>query len=235
VFTDHNQISKGRTPRIEQVVRNYEESGASGFWAVDSTLEDDSGSETLRTTRLPGLLALHEELAEAIDTDLKIGGPYWGANLALWARRLIDYPAIGVGTGYKYFISGGVVMKASARLPLEPLRRRARANVELRTWIDNAIAAIPKSEDAHESFLNLKKRFTMDGDHGRRQIARFYKRWFNRLAEHPPAGRSMALFQDLSAAYALGKTLLEELPLPAVEKTARKPEAVAAQLMMSCL
>src|SRR5438445_5780661 len=41
----------------------------------------------------------------------------------------------------------------------------------------------------------------------RQQVARFYKDWFHVLAGVPAAGRSLALFQDLSAAYALGRFL----------------------------
>jgi hypothetical protein len=235
VFTAQEQTTKGRTPRVELAKRSFAESDASGFWAVDMTLDDESGSDTLRTTRLPGLLAMHDELAEAIDTELKIGGPYWGANLALWARRLIDYPAVGIGSGFQYFLPGGIAKKPSARVPLSPLRRRARSSIELRQWVDDALAAIPKTERAAVTLASLRKHFTIDPDRGRRLVAMFYKRWFDTLASHPPAGRSMALYQDLSAAYALGKTLLKDLPLPAVEKSAKRPEAVAAQLMMSCL
>lgn len=235
ILTDQQQTTKARTPRIEQAARNYEDSDAAGFWMVDSSLEDDSGSETLRAARFPGLLAMHEELAERVQTDLKIGGPYWGLNLALWARRLIDYPAVGVGTGYRYFLSGGIATSPSARMPIPPLLRRARASSELKQWLDGVLAAVPKTESAHDAFSSLKRHFTMDGDRGRLLIAKFYKEWFNGLASHPPAGRSMALFQELSAAYALGKSMLMNLPLPSVEGTAKKPEAVAAQLMMCCL
>ena len=56
-------------------------------------------------------------------------------------------------------------------------------------------------------------------------------RSFNLIAAAPKAGRSMVLFQDLSAAYALGKSLpdIEE------EGTARRPESVVEPLMLSCL
>ena len=63
------------------------------------------------------------------------------------------------------------------------------------------------------------------------KLAVFYKYWFDGIANVPKAGRSMALFQDLSAAYALGKSL----PPLDDERSARRPEAVAEMLMLSCL
>ena len=62
-------------------------------------------------------------------------------------------------------------------------------------------------------------------------MATFYKRWYDAIAAGPGPGRSMALFQDLAAAYALGKSLsdLSESGL------SRKAWAVAEPLMLSCL
>jgi len=65
----------------------------------------------------------------------------------------------------------------------------------------------------------------------REQVAGFYKRWVDIIARAPKGGRSMALFQDLSAAYALGKSLMPFRN----EGTARRPESVAEPLMMICL
>ena len=52
------------------------------------------------------LMDLHSELNEKIPSRIRIAGPYWGLNLVLWARGLIDYPAIGVGNSYQYFLAG---------------------------------------------------------------------------------------------------------------------------------
>jgi hypothetical protein len=65
----------------------------------------------------------------------------------------------------------------------------------------------------------------------REQVAKFYKTWFDLVAATPPAGRSMALFQDLSAAFAVGRAL----PDFENEGTARRPESVVEPLMLNCL
>jgi hypothetical protein len=80
---------------------------------------------------------------------------------------------------------------------------------------------------------NIRRGYTVlsQQDQAREQVARFYKRWFDSIAAAPVAGRSMALFQDLSAAYALGKWL----PDGVEQGTAHRPEAVAEPLMLSCL
>ena len=78
---------------------------------------------------------------------------------------------------------------------------------------------------AHAEFSKIKRHYaTIDAPHARDQVAIFYKRWFDMIAAAPKAGRSMAMFQDLSGAYALGKSLSEL----GGEGTARRPEAVAA-------
>jgi hypothetical protein len=64
------------------------------------------------------------------------------------------------------------------------------------------------------------------------QVAQFYKNWFDKFSALPPSGRALALYQDLSSAYVLGKTLPK---LPEEEKTARSPARVAKQLMLNCL
>ena len=68
-------------------------------------------------------------------------------------------------------------------------------------------------------------------DRAREQVARFYKAWFSLLAAPPRAGRPLALFQDLSGAFALGRSLPEFED----EGTARRPESVVEPLMLNCL
>ncbi|MDB4916647.1 MAG: hypothetical protein JWM95_4291 [Gemmatimonadetes bacterium] len=234
VFTHQAQVNgkTERNPKLEQARRCYDASGADGFWVVDKSLSDDSGSRTLRNTRFPGLVSLHEELNECIPSAIRIAGPYWALNLVLWARGLVDYPAIGVGSGYQYYLSGGHASVASARVALPSLRRRAGVG-RLRPWLDKAIAGLAPPHVFRAELVQIRTQLTTlnQTERAREQVATFYKSWFDSIASQPPAGRSLALFQDLSAAYALGRSLpeLDE------DGTARRPESVAESLMTSCL
>lgn len=235
VFMHQKQLNKktDRNPKVQQAEKCYHDAQADGIWVVDQSLIDDCGSATLRSKRFPGLIALHEELNDRIPTKTRMGGPYWGLNLVLWAKGLIEFPLIGVGSGYNFFLSGGKSRTASARIVIPALRRRVKVTPNLATWFDKAIAKLATSHPAHSEFLNLRKNLTVlaDPSRSREQVATFYKQWFDGIANGPAAGRSMAMFQDLSAAYALGKSL----PPFDDEGTARRPEAVAEPLMLSCL
>ncbi|MCX5671423.1 MAG: hypothetical protein NTU94_08920 [Planctomycetota bacterium] len=235
IFTNQKQINgkTARNPKVRQAERCYHEAQADGVWVVDKSLVDDNGSSTLRNKRLPGVIALHEELNERISPKIRIAGPYWGLNLVLWARGLVDYPAIGIGSMYQYLLTGGPTMTPSAKLALPSLRRRVGVGPQFKTWLDSAITKLAPSHPAHAEFGDIRKHYTVLSEpaRAREQVATFYKRWFNIIASAPKAGRSMALFQDLSAAYALGKSL----PDLDNEGTARRPEAVAEPLMLSCL
>ncbi len=235
VLTHQEQVNRktARNPKVQQAERCYHEAQADGVWVVDMSLEDDSGSSTLRNKRFPGVIDLHKELNLRISPKIRIAGPYWGLNLVLWARGLVDHPAIGIGAGYRYFPVGLPGRQPSVKLALPSLRRRVGIRPQFRNWLDQAIAKLGPSHPAHAEISEIKKRYAAlsESDRAREQVARFYKHWFNVVAAAPKAGRSMALFQDLSAAYTLGKTLPDLVD----EKTARRPEAVAEPLMLSCL
>ena len=108
-----------------------------------------------------------------------------------------------------------------------------RVTPNLASWLDKAISGLAASHPARTEFADIKKNLTLYKDPARakEQVAGFYKKWYDGIATAPAAGRSMALFQDLSAAYALGKSL----PPLDDESTARRPESVAEPLMLSCL
>jgi len=235
VLTHQKQVNRktARNPKVQQAERCYQESQADGLWVVDMSLEDDSGSPILRNRRFPGLIDLHEELNLRISSKIRIAGPYWGLNLVLWARGLVDHPAIGIGAGYRYLPVGLPGRPPLPKLALPSLRRRVGIKPQFRNWLDQAIAKLAASHPARAEFSGIKKNFAALSvfDRAREQVAGFYKQWFSAIATAPKAGRSMALFQDLSAAYALGKSL----PDLADEGTARRPEAVAEPLMLSCL
>jgi hypothetical protein len=201
---------------------------------VDQSLEDERGSSTLRKKRFDGLIALHEELNTRISCKIRIAGPYWGLNLVLWSRGLVDYPAIGIGSGYRYLLAGGPVKPATPRIALPSLRRRVGVGPQLQAWLGAAAARLTPSHPAHRELGDVNRRYTTltEDAPARQQVATFYKHWFNIIAAAPKGGRSMALFQDLSVAYALGRSLA---PLGADEGTARRPEAIAEPLMLSCL
>jgi hypothetical protein len=221
-----------RNPQVKQAGRCYPESQADGFWAVDKSLDDESGSKTLRNTRVPAIVSLHQELADEIPSKIKIAGPYWGTNLLLWARGLVDFPAIGVGNAYHYFLAGGHANKPATCLAIPALRRRVGI-ARLEKWLDSAVKILGSSHPSGQALEQMRKQLNLLSlpDQARDQVARFYKSWFDLLAATPRAGRPMALFQDLSAAFAVGRSLPEFED----EGTARRPESVVEPLMLNCL
>lgn len=235
VFTHQNQLNgkTARNPKVQQAGRCYDEAQADGFWAVDASLADESGSSNLRNKRFQGLIDLHEELNDRISSKIRIAGPYWGLNLVLWARGLVDYPAVGIGSGYQYFIAGGPTKQPSVKLALPSLRRRAGVGPQLNKWLDTVTAKLAPAHPAYGDLIKIKKQYTPLSElaRAREQVAMLYKQWFDIIAASPKAGRSMALFQDLSTAYAFGKSLPELVG----EGPARRPESVAESLMLSCL
>ena len=234
VFTNQKQLN-GKTARnlkVQLAERCYQEAQADGVWVVDKSLTDDNGSRTLRDPRFPGIISLHEELNEKISPTIKVAGPYWGLNIVLWARGLVDYPAIGIGNAYQYYLAGTLAKRASAKLALHPLRRRSGVG-QLSKWLKQVVSKLGPSHPACAEFGGMLRQFPLlrPQEPARRQVAEFHKKWFDNIAANPPSGRSMALFQDLSSSYALGKSL----PNIPGEKTARRPESVAEPLMLSCL
>lgn len=236
VFTHKEQL-KGKTerkPKIEQAARCYNDSSADGYWVVDSDLTDDEGSVSLRKKRYDNIIDLHEILRDKISSQIKIAGPYWGLNLVLWVRGLVDYPAIGVGSGYQYFLSGRPYgRQASIKLAISSLRRRAEIGSEFKEWIKTVLSTLSPSHPVRAELYDLKTNYSMyeQEDVAKQQIVKFYKHWIDGIAAVPKAGRSMALFQDLSASYVLGKSL----PEMRWEGTTRRPESVVEPLMLSCL
>jgi hypothetical protein len=221
-----------RNPKIDQAVRCYTDASADGFWIVDKSLSDDNGSPTLRSKRFPGVIGFHEEINAQISSRIRIAGPYWGLNLVLWARGLVDHPAIGIGSGYQHFLSGGHARTPSVKLAIPSLRRRAGI-AQLKKWLDSAIPRLDKAHAAYAELTEIRSNITIltSHDNARRQVATFYKSWYDEIAAAPAAGRSAALFADLTTAYALGKSL-PDFP---DEQTARRPESVAESLMLNCL
>ncbi|HUU44785.1 MAG TPA: hypothetical protein VM118_03540 [Acidobacteriota bacterium] len=236
VFTKQNQTN-GKTARkakLQQIHRCYDLAHAQGVWVVESSLDDHKASTTYER-RFRGMIDFHKELRQEIPgISIIVAGPHWGLNLLLWARGLATHPAIGLGRGYQYFIPGAPMKKGRARVAFPSLRRYAYYGATLKTWLETSSTRLPRSNPAREEFKRLARNIDSyaSGDRDRSQVAEFYRSWYQRVEEVPVEGRALALFQDLSAAYVLGKMLGA---LPAAETTARRPEQVARQLMLHCL
>lgn len=235
IVTHQEQINKKvqRNTKVDLVHKCYSDAHADGLWIVDKSLEDDSGSSLLHSTRYPGIIAFHTELNGKIATSIRVGGPYWGLNLVLWAKGLIDHPMIGVGTGYQFMIAGGQVSSSTSRIAVPCLRRRIKVNADSKRWLDSAISMLSTTHSAYSELDHIRKNWWSysDLEVSRLQICRFYKAWYDSIHSIPSPGRSLALFQDLATAYSLGKSL----PDITQSGTDRRPEAVAQPLMMSCL
>jgi hypothetical protein len=233
VMTHVDQVTgkTARNPIIQQAKRCYQDAGANGLWIVNKGLADDIASSKSRE-RFQGIINLHAEINEEIPSRIRIAGPYWGLNLVLWARGLIEYLAIGIGSGYQHFLSGGHARTPSVRLAIPFLRRRV-GTAKLATWLDKAITRLPPPQPALHELVALKGHLSVltQPDRAREQIAKFYKSWYDAIAAKNKPDRAAELFKDLTLAYALGRRL------PDIEdgKTARRPEAIAEPLMLNCL
>lgn len=238
IFTHQEQL-KGKTEwrkKLTVAKTCYRDSGAFGVWTVDSSLSDQKGSGKY-DKRFQALIEFHKDLQQDFPDGMIIAGPYWGMNLILWVRGLCDYPAIGLGTAYQYHISGGFFPKSTkTRLAIPPLRRWAVAESSLKTWLDNVLEQLDPTDTAYKHFLYLRNNFSLLSiqETAKDQVAKFYKKWIDKLEDTPPPGRALALYQDLSSAYVTGKQ--EKLPeLPRSEAPGRAPEKVAQQFMLNCL
>ena len=232
IFTHQRQVNLRTQRKCELIKKCYDHADADGVWVVDSTLNDQAGAGSL-DKRLQGLVQFHQDLASSLPSDaIKVTGPYWGMNLVLWARGLIQYPAIGMGSSYQYRIPGPAPSPGKTRAALGPLRRLAVASPALIEWLGDALKKMAKADPAFSEFEQLSRSLRQRPTATRDQVAKFYKRWFDRLQSVPPKGRALALYQDLSKAFVLGRSLQS---LPPEEKTARRPDRIAEQLMLSCL
>jgi hypothetical protein len=234
VFT-HQDQTRGKTqrnPKLEQAHRCYHESQADGIWTVDTSLPEETGSVTIRNKRFKANIELHEEINDTIPSRLRIAGPYWGMNLVLWSRGLIDYPAIGIGGTYQYYMPGGHSNPASARVAIPPLRRRVNV-AQLNPWLTKTLKIIGVSHPYFPELDRIQRQLPVlrDPDTARQQVATFYKRWFDTIAATATAGRSLGLFQDLSRAFALGRSLPDFVS----EGAARSAESIVEPLMINCL
>jgi hypothetical protein len=246
IFTHQNQY-QGKTrwkPRIDSVLKWCSAAGTDYLWVVDSNLSDQKGTSTLRS-RFAELIEMHSYLKDSLRKGEIIAGPYWGMNLILWARNLCDHPAISLGTAYQYHLSGAPFRrKGTSRIAIPSLKRWVVVKPELRDWLAQAIKTLssegkafenlePVKRELEEELNNLSSRYHfLDEESNRDQVTRFYREWLIKLENVPKAGRTLALYQDFSSAYVLGKHLPT---LPASGNSARRPERVAEYFMLNCL
>lgn len=237
IFTHQRQLIQKqlRDTKLKLVLDCYRRANADGVWVVDSSLNDQEGSSSL-DRRFRTLIQFHEALRENVDPSaILIAGPYWGMNLVLWSRGLVSHPAIGLGGPFQYYIPGTQLSPAKARVPLYPLRRLARSGAPLKEWLVKALTQIPQNDPAHKDLATLNAQYdhaVWQPEDGREQTAHFYKKWYSILDSVPQPTRALALYQDLSSAYVVGRSLPD---LPKTEGSARRPEKVTQQLMLTCL
>jgi hypothetical protein len=237
IFTHQSQL-KGKTqwgPKLKVARKWFDAVRPDMIWAVDSDLSDWKGSARFRD-RFEALVSFHTDLKKDFPNTTIIAGPYWGINLVLWVRGLCDYPAINLGHGFSYRVSAGYIPKEPPRavVALAPLRRLACYTAKLDTWLADAIDKLDSTDEAARQFSRLRSRFKNSAGHelAWNQAAEFYGEWLTKLNGIAPAGRSLALYQDLSSAYVLGKRLPV---LPDTESPARSAGKIAEQLMLHCL
>jgi hypothetical protein len=235
IFTNQRQLNNKteRNGKVALAVSCLAASGGDGVWVVDSSLNDQAGTGNSEK-RFQGIIRLHEEVnAKLRPQTVSVAGPYWALNLILWARGLVHFAAIGVGKGFRYYIPGDRLQEGNPRIALSPLRRQRTWSGALRDWIENALLKIPKGTTAHTEFSSILRNFQIlnDREQARMQVARFYGDWFKKIEETSPESRALALYQDFSSAYVLGKSL-KDLPPP---ETPRNASRIAKQFMVSCL
>jgi hypothetical protein len=230
----HSDNKTARNPHVKLAAQCLSASKAQGCWIVDASFNDEDQSADKRRDRMHGLISFHQELNAATEKlkYTRIGGPYWALNLLLWSRGLIDQFGIGVGTGYRYYLSGGFPTSGTAKMAIEPLFRRAKIGPELRDWFTATLNAIEPTHPFYAPLVKLRPIATAISANARKQTATFYRSWIDGLAAAPEAGRAMALFQSLSIAFSYGKQLTEGL---SAEGPTRRPESIAEPLMLNCL
>jgi len=237
LLTNQRQMNKKteRNPKTSLAATCIDASRAEGIWVVDSSLNDQEAKGNFGSVRFRGVVDFHQELnAMLTHCNISVAGPYWGMNLVVWARGIVSFAAVGVGKAYRYHIPGGLLKQSSTKFALPSLRRLVVRKPILRSWLVGSLQKIAKSDPAYSEFSELVAQFGVlaDEDMARHQIGRFYENWIRQLEAAPPQSRSLALYQNFSSAYVLGKSLSN---IPSEEGPARSPSRIAEQFMRNCL
>lgn len=236
ILTAQQQLNTktDRNYAIKQVAALTSKFGIDAVWSVDSSLEDQAGTGNFERTRFPGIISFFEELRSACSLEILIAGPYWGLGLVLWCRGLATHFGIGMGNSYRYHLPGGVLMEPKARVAIGSLRRWASSTNALRDWFMSEQAKLTPGSVEQTEFKALHGQYPalLDSKITKKQVARTYRHWLDKITVVAPAGRAVALYQDLSAAFVTGKMLAD---LPDETGPGRRPDRVAEQLMLNCL
>jgi hypothetical protein len=237
ILTNQRQLNKKteRNSKIALAAACLDTSGADGVWVVDSSLNDQDAKENFESVRFPGVIRFHQELNAALPQGkISVAGPYWGLNLILWGRGIASFAAIGVGKTSRYRVPGGMLKQGVTRIAIPPLRRLVTWKPELKSWLSSAQQTLARNDPSFAEFSSLIKQSQLlrDEETARLQIGKFYGEWLKRLEVTVPQSRSLALYQDFSNAYVLGKSLPD---IPSETGPARSPSRIAEQFMGNCL
>lgn len=232
------------SPKVNAISRALELSRATGVWIVHADFDDLAGKGNFDRDRFPSLIGFHEQLAEALPAKtFTCAGPYWGINLILWARGIVDVPVIGCGGAYRYYLPKPpqVLQRASTKIAIPPLRRWYGVNSELLRWVKTAKGKFPPRNEVREALQQIESSLGQFlGPGGRtpamRQSAEFYYDWLCEIREVQLRGRGLFLFQDFSKAVVNGSHIGTKLPKQSgLSSDARDPGFIAQQFMLQCL
>jgi hypothetical protein len=238
ILTHGRQLAKKgqRDPYVATAVNCLALSGAESAWIVDSSLNDQDGKGTFEHQVFPGLVRFHEELSNKWGSECRtIAGPYWGMNLILWSRQLVQHPAIALGKAYQYYIPGNQFSSPSlSRVALPGLRRMALCTPDLKTWLGVALSKVGRESPIINELTKLEKQFDQfknNDSQAKKQVAVLYKEWIEKIEVVRTDGRAVALYQDFSSAYVLGKSLPDLRGQEKVKSVSKIPK----QFMSNCL
>ena len=236
IFTNQRQLNKKteRNPKVSFIKSLLSSPGADAIWITDHTLEDQAGTGNFDKERFPGIIEFFRELKTVCDLTTVIAGPFWGLGIVLWARGLCTHFGIGLGSTYRYYLPGGILHPAKSRVAIGALRRWVCATPDLEQWLKESLRVLPAGSPEAKELQEILKNHSayLSSETAKRQVARVHRAWIDKIYDVPSSGRAVALFQDLTAAFVIGKSLPD---LPDEKGLARRPERVAEQLMLNCL
>jgi hypothetical protein len=232
LFTKYNDYKTGGSVRCRWITDRVT-GEIDAVWVSDTSLGDESPTVTSRE-RTESLFNFHNTLKNNLEGTMThiLAGPYWMTNLLLWSRQLISAPCISLGSGFNYYIAGGMPKHSVDRYALRPLFRRVQAS-GLEGWLQMASEMTaefdPKSS---RQFTNLKKAIQRKTD-CKWQTAEVYREILKDIKSQSPQGRGVAFFQMLSEAVVIAKNL-PELKSESTKRL-QKPDAIAKELTYHAL
>lgn len=238
ILTHKNQYASKsvRTSKLKLAQFCIQKTGAKGLWIVATDFDDESGVST-NDERIENLIALHTEAEESAPTKWVAAGPYWATGLLLWAKGLADFVVTCAGSGYAYTPPGRFVITGSpkSRIALEPLKKRVCLDLLFQNWLQTVISQMPATSPERSVLVEVARDFSLHSTQQacKRQIAGVWFEWIAQLLELPSSGRSVALYQNFSQAFMLGKTMNSRIP--SERSNAQNPYVPAELLMRHCL